>query len=123
MKSVKTQILFLSAALMFAAAVVRISWIENPVSAESCRSAETLLCGLRDGMALAFHYHALGWAALALGCLALARRSLLTAAVAMVCGGLAMVFYSTDMGAGAFVLGLIALARAPSARPRADFGP
>jgi hypothetical protein len=120
MKSAKTQILFLSAAVMFAAAVARISWIENPTSAEACRGAETLLCTLREAMALLFHYHGLGWAALALGCVALARRSLMTAALAMICGGLAMVFYSTDMGAGGFVLGLIALARAPSVRPSAD---
>jgi hypothetical protein len=117
MKAAKTQILFFTAAVMFGAAVLRLTWVENAAVAEACRGATDLLCQGREGMALLFHYHGLGWAALALGALALWRKSLSTAMAALLCSGLALVFYSSDMGAGGFVLGLIGLARAPSVRP------
>jgi hypothetical protein len=117
MKAAKTQILFFTAAIMFGAAVVRLTWVENAAAAESCRQTLTVLCQLREMMALVFHTHALGWGALTFGVLALWRRTLLTAAAALLCSGLALIFYSSDMGAGGFVLGLISLARAPSGRP------
>lgn len=118
MKAPKTQILFLTAALMFGAAVLRLTWIENQAAGEACRdAAQTVECMVRGGLVQAFHYQIFGWLGLGLGFIALLRPQLLTAGAALILAGWALIFYTTDLGAGGFVLGLMALARVPVKRP------
>lgn len=117
MKAPKTQILFLTAAVIFAAAMLRLSWMENPDSAEGCRTAaQTLPCLARSVTAQAVHFMVPGWLALVCGVIALAHSRLWSAGLALMISGIALVFYNTDMGTGGFVLGLISLARSPSHR-------
>lgn len=122
MKAPKTQILFLTAAIMFAAAVLRLTWVEDQTSAELCRTAvETPVCVARSVLVQAFHFQIFGWVGLVLGFVGLLRPHLLLAALTLMSAGLALIFYTTDLGAGGFVLGLMGLARATVARSGSSF--
>lgn len=117
MRAPKAQILFLTAAIMFAAAVLRLTWIEDQASAESCRiPVDSLICVARGVLVEAFHFQVFGWLGLGLGFIGLLRPTLALSGFTLVYAALALVFYTTDLGAGGFILGLIGLARAPVVR-------
>lgn len=108
------QVLYFMAALVVAAAVLRLNWVENQAAGEACRSATTALCSFRQVLVLAFHYQVFGWASVLAGVMALGRPTRWLAAAALWLGGLALVFYTADLGAAAVVMGLVALARQTS---------
>lgn len=102
-------------AVLAAAYALRLLWVEDAALGFACAADMTLACSLRQGLILAFHSQGLGVAAAVLGGLALWRRTLPTATLALAASALALVLYNVDLGAFGTVAGLIALARAGGA--------
>ena len=104
-------VLALTGATLGAVAVLRFAWIENTALGFACAAEPGFWCAVRETVVLGFHYRVYGWLAVALGLLGLLRPHAGWAAATLVVASVALWLYNTDLGAVAFVLGLITLAR------------
>ena len=104
-------VLALTLATLGLVAWLRFAWIEDTALGFACAAEPGGWCTLRETVVLGFHYRVYGWLALGLGLLGLLRPHAGWAAATLVVASVALLLYNTDLGAVAFVLGLITLAR------------